>query len=944
MAYELAEKLLSATDGGLQIILRYYPQAADAVQRANTKFSIREEKTPSAALKQLKDGNWVVTDFGGDQTSRNGIQVAMYEDGLTYREAVNKFCGEFNVGGISKEINKPDFDKRPANPDEEEGTYQFDVKAELTPTELQLLGPAVAEKPEVCKTRNFYSLNSFTYIKNREAYTTIANDNYPIFLIDNGVWKKIYQPLSYDKQYRFRYVGEKPKNHINGLDLLEKANTKFQEQQMNEAEMDDSDDGKKSKKILRYPMAILCSGDRDALNLAAWGFMPVWLNSETAKLEEHDYARIRKCVEKVYLLPDIDKTGLRAARELGLKFLDLHIIRLPEWLKNYKDNRGKERNDFRDYIELYPNIRDFNKLVNVAMPLQFWDEEWTKNGKKYKYNPEHGANFLQFNGFHTIENKNVKDGAELVQIKGNVVTAVKPKSIRGFMRQFCVDRFLEIDLRNTIRTTTQLSDSSIMQLEELKIDFSDFDKYCQYIFFKNKTLRIGGKEVKEYKAGEIEKYVWNEEVIDHNFKLADEPFTITRSESGVFDITVNNTSSKYMSFLINASRVFWREELEESLAGMSPAEQTEYRKQNKFNIAGKNLTQDQIEIQKQHLINKIFCIGYLLHRYKDKSKPWAIWAMDNKISAEGESHGGSGKSACFGTLAKFMKTVTLAGRNPKLTDNPHIYDRVTEHTDMILIDDADQNLNFKFFFDSITTAMVVNPKNNQSYEIPHELSPKIVFTSNFVLRNIDPSQERRLLYCVFSDYYHEKGEGDEYNETRKISDDFDGKNLFESDYTEEEWNADYNFFAHAVRFYLSVPGTLKLNPPMENVTMRQLLTDMGDAFKMWADAYFAPEESNGNIDNFVVKSVALDDFQKTSKTSWTTNKFTKACKSFCKYYGYVFNPLCFQNGQHRISRKIDGETKDMIFIQTKAIDPTLYTDDQEDNVYVANPKPTGKPF
>ena len=51
MAYELAEKLLSATDGGLQIILRYYPQAADAVQRANTKFSIREEKTPSAALK-----------------------------------------------------------------------------------------------------------------------------------------------------------------------------------------------------------------------------------------------------------------------------------------------------------------------------------------------------------------------------------------------------------------------------------------------------------------------------------------------------------------------------------------------------------------------------------------------------------------------------------------------------------------------------------------------------------------------------------------------------------------------------------------------------------------------------------------------------------------------------------------------------------------------------
>jgi len=130
------------------------------VSRANTKFSIREEKTPSAALKQLKDGNWVVTDFGGDQTPRNGVQIAMFEDSLTYREAVNKLCGDFGVGGISKDINKPEFEKRPAKPDEEEGAYQFDVKKELTPSELQLLGPAVAEKPEVCKTYSFFSLKS----------------------------------------------------------------------------------------------------------------------------------------------------------------------------------------------------------------------------------------------------------------------------------------------------------------------------------------------------------------------------------------------------------------------------------------------------------------------------------------------------------------------------------------------------------------------------------------------------------------------------------------------------------------------------------------------------------------------------------------------------------------------------------------------------------------
>jgi hypothetical protein len=52
-------------------------------------------------------------------------------------------------------------------------------------------------------------------------------------------------------------------------------------------------------------------------------------------------------------------------------------------------------------------------------------------------------------------------------------------------------------------------------------------------------------------------------------------------------------------------------------------------------------------------------------------------------------------------------------RNQALTDNKHIYDRVTEHTDYILIDDADQYLNFGFFFDAVTGDLNVNPKNNK---------------------------------------------------------------------------------------------------------------------------------------------------------------------------------------------------------------------------------------
>lgn len=921
MAYELQEQILLATEGGLQIIIRYYPQAADTINSNNKKFSIRDERTPSCSLKQLKDGNWVVTDFGGDQIPRNGIQVCMFEENISYREAIAKLSGEHSIGGIKRDINKPGFEIIDATPDQKEGEYFFELNEKLSENELKLLGPLVTQ--EVCDTYHFYSLKSFTYIKGRKAQITTATENYPIFLIDHGEWKKIYQPLSFDKQYRFRYVGSKPKDLINGLDILIKKNVKFEQDQLKELEIKEAQGEKTDGKIKKYPEAILCSGERDALNIAGHGYVPLWLNSETAGLDDKQYRTIMRNCETLYDLPDIDKTGLKAAIRLCLQHLEIKLIMLPESLKKFRDNRGKMKKDFRDYVEIYPKRKDFQKLIDVAMPMQFWSVTYSeKTGLKYNYKPSQAFQFLQSNGFWKIENKNTKEGEEFIQIDGNVVTPVKGNDIKGFMFKFCEDRFLPIDLRDMLHSTTKLSDSSLSGLKLIDIDFTDFDKNSQYIFFRNKTLRVTGNEIKAYNAGEVSKYVWSEEVIDHNFSLEKEPpFVIKADKKGGYDIDVKNTNSKFFSFLINASRVFWRDELEVRMNGMSEKEQEDYRKKHKFDIAGPHLKEEEIELQKQHLINKIFSIGYLLHRYKDESKPWAVWATDNRISEdETESNGRSGKSFCFKTVRLFMKAVTLPGRNPKLTDNPHIYDRVTEHTDMIIVDDADQYLGFKFFFDSITGELIVNPKNNQSYEIPFEHSPKFVFTSNFVLKNIDLSTEARLLYTVFSDYYHEKGEGDYYKETRKVSDDF-GKNLFKADYSESEWNADFNFFVNCLQFYLSVPGNRKLNAPMGNVNQRQLLTQMGQQFKEWADVYLTTDE-------FVVRSVAMKEFEtKSQLKGWTTNKFTRATRAWCQLNGYELNPKVFQNSQGRIVRKNDGKAEDMIYIQTKPIDPDQLSDE-----------------
>lgn len=105
-----------------------------------------------------------------------------------------------------------------------------------------------------------------------------------------------------------------------------------------------------------------------------------------------------------------------------------------------------------------------------------------------------------------------------------------------------------------------------------------------------------------------------------------------------------------------------------------------------------------------------------------------------------------------------------------------------------------------------------------------------------------------MLFVVFSDYYHQRTEDNDYLETRQIRTDFN-KDLFGSAYTEAEWEADINFVLQCVKFYLSVaPLQVKIEPQMGNIIFRKYLRDMSDNFREWAEGYFSVDE-NGCGDN-----------------------------------------------------------------------------------------------
>lgn len=938
------EKLYAATDDGLRIIALHYPDAPEAA-RTNKPFKARpDERTPSARLRKFvyKSGFvWKMTDFGGEGRAIDPIQIHQEARGIGFAEAIADLSVIFNITDeLNRSINRPDVRKQPAKEDQPDGSCSWDISQEFTKEECAVMGPRVTA--DTLKALNWYRVKCLVTVKNREATYKYSNEHYPIFMRecwftnskgDRDCFYKVYEPLNVDKQWRFQYQpkGKKPQSYINGLSELIAAYNALNDREEKLFFSDPANEGKpyKQKKL---PEAIICSGERDSLCVRSLGYHPLWFNSETYVVTEEEWKEINRYVEVVYNIPDIDATGRLKGRELALRFIDIHTIWLPEKLSNYRDNRGHPRKDFRDWMEIWKNNSDFRGLLELAVPAKFWTVKRNEKSGEVRYILSVSClhNFLMLNGFYSLRDPR-SAVVKYVKITGNVVKEVSPKMVREFVADWAIDTHQPLGLRDLILTTPLLSAATLEALKTIELDFTDYTESSQFFYFKNFSAEVTENEIirKDYRYSIAEHHVWESGVIQLSPKILPDMFAITCNgnplESESYDIVVNSTASKYFSFLINSSRLYWRQELEYSLGDMAPEEAEEYRARHKFDIAGERLTASQIQEQKQCLISKIFAIGYMMHRFKSPSRAWAAYAMDNIIGENDQCNGRSGKSFMFVALSKMLNYVKLSGRNPKLMENPFVFEQITRHTDMVLVDDCAEYLPIKEFYDSISMDMTINAKNVASYTLPFEESPKFAFTTNYVPKEFNQSSRQRMLYLVFSDYYHQRTEENDYLETRQIRDDFH-KDLFSSSYSDAEWEADVNFIMQCVKFYLSLSHVnVKIEPKLTAIIFRKYMRDMSENFKEWAEYYFAP--GSEHLDCEIVREEAFDNYKRYSGLGKVTmQKFTKSLKGFCYTTDYIdeLNPEELHNSGSRIIRRIENpythlkESKEMIYIRSKS--------------------------
>lgn len=973
------EQVFAATNGGLDLIMRFLPQA-----RPNKHFKIRHEGTESANLSK-KDGIFFVKDWGDSagfySKSRHGIHIYANEMGYTYFEALLELGKELGIiqpnETAPKNITKCKYSEFQGKLNSEGFCYET---KDFTEYELQTLGPLVT--PELCAKYGLYSIKSYSWVRKEEntqielcdVYTAESSELFPIFafiITENGkpnisindgkvnveaaedarTWLKIYKPKSVDKKYRFSYLGRKPKQHIFGLENVKKAFNQIQ--MVNDENTDEDGVPIELKKIERI---VIGSGDRDSINIASTGEIVVWFNSETADITEAQINMLYKYTHSIVNIPDIDPTGADAGKKLALEFLDVKTAWLPDSLAKRKDFRGNPLKDFTDFVKINTVYDDkeqkelklkVKRLLELARPAKFWIENRKKNkeGKptgevSYDINYKNAFNFLKINGFYRVKDDKRKEGYYFVQQNKHIVREVLSQEIKDFFIHFLDEkqkekglRFFPDELLNTLIASEKISEKKLLNIEQKNFDFTDFTPTSQFFFFDKFIWEVNTKEIRTITKG-YSRYVMENDILNNIIERQQkisldtskltvlEPFfKIKRDGNDNFHLEILRKDCEFLNYLISGSRVHWKEELND----INPSNIDDYLDANKFIINSEKLTEDQIYEQEMHLVNKIYAFGYMLHRYKDPSKAWCLYIMDNEVVDDSESHGRTGKTIFSShAIRLFMNSKYLGARKKGLLESDFLYDGITEQTDYVIFDDADKRFNFQTLFTDITGDLNVNPKNATPYLIPYHDSPKFCISTNYAPYGLDSSTLGRILFVSFSNWYH--GEIDGYNERTPV-DDF-GKRLF-TEWDNEQWCLFINFSMQCLQFYLSQKD--KIGAPQGNIRKRNLITEMGVIFIEWANSYFAEHMLNIKIR----KEDALNSFlnYNPSVKNTSSTAFKKKVEMYCEYNGYTLNPLelCTDKKGKRIIgwNSTNNKSEEMIYIQRNSEDVEKIDDDND---------------
>lgn len=414
--------------------------------------------------------------------------------------------------------------------------------------------------------------------------------------------------------------------------------------------------------------------------------------------------------------------------------------------------------------------------INGPEILTFWEVIHTRSKKTITILRHKLVEFLYDNGFHLFFYKKGSSIYRIVQQKDGFVQDVSFETMKKYIKQYVnslPEKFDSITPAELMEVIVKGADIYFGKGLTEFIDARDIDvlkdtaEYA-YFTFNNGIVRVDENGPVLLSYGDIGKPVWKSQVIDFNIDV-DTEFDPHLCEFYDFIHKVSNGSVLY--------------------------------------------------VENDGYLTSL--IGYMLHRYKDPSRPHAVILAEE--TEDEKKGGGTGKGILVKALSYMANLERVDGKNFKLDKN-FAFQRVGLDTKIVAIEDVRKSVDFEGFYAIITEGMTIERKNKDEFFIPYEDSPKIIFTTNYTIAGSGVHGKRRQKVFEFTNFFSSS-----YT-PRDLY-----KHNFFDDWEADEWNRFYNLMFFCVADYLmngikKVENSLKIN-------RKHIRLNYTPEFMEWWDSY-----------------------------------------------------------------------------------------------------------
>lgn len=359
---------------------------------------------------------------------------------------------------------------------------------------------------------------------------------------------------------------------------------------------------------------------------------------------------------------------------------------------------------------------------------------WFENKGKTKISHAKLIKFLENEGFAKIK---VTDETYIyVRIKNNRIRKTTIEEMTDTVKDFLVNIVKNDEVYETFVTgiSGYLNNRKLNLLNKVElVDDRDGRDNARF-FFKNCFCEIAAEGIKAKGYDQLEFPIWENRVLDYDYQ---EP--------------KNENTGQFETFC--------------------------------WHLAKKD--------QERFISLKSF-IGYLTHRNKDRGESKAVILYDENMGLNDEAHGGTGKTLLSDAINQCKEVEKFDGKNIK-TGSWFKNQRIDLTTDLLVYDDLNKTVSLEEFYAMITSGIEIEKKHKDSFFIEENKSPKIMITSNYVVKGPGGSSDERRRYEFEVANY--------YDNNFTPEDEF-GNRFFDKYWAEEERNKFYRFMMRCVQLYL----------------------------------------------------------------------------------------------------------------------------------------------